>query len=125
MAIISNPPLAHCEPLTLLRYQTGEEYRPHRDYLPPARLATADGIRGGQRRFTAFVYLNPVESGGETDFPGLGIRIAPKQGRAVFFRNTDADGSPDPRTLHAGTPVIAGEKWLATLWIRERAIRQP
>ncbi len=117
--------LAACEPLALLRYQPGEEYRPHRDYLPPARLAMADGQLGGQRLYTAFVYLSDVEAGGETDFPKLSVRISPKAGRAVLFRNTLADATPDPRTLHAGLPVIAGEKWLATLWIRERDVRQP
>ncbi len=116
--------LAACEPLALLRYQPGEEYRPHRDYLPPARLAMTDGQLGGQRLYTAFVYLNDVDAGGETDFPELGVRITPKAGRAVLFHNTLADATPDPRTLHAGLPVVAGEKWLATLWIRERAVRQ-
>ncbi len=118
-------PLAACEPLALLRYQPGEEYRPHRDYLPPARLAMADGQIGGQRLYTAFVYLSDVEAGGETDFPELGVRISPKAGRAVLFHNTLADAAPDPRTLHAGLPVAAGDKWLATLWIRERDVRQP
>ncbi|HEX5664436.1 MAG TPA: 2-oxoglutarate-dependent dioxygenase, partial [Xanthomonadaceae bacterium] len=29
---------------------------------------------------------------------------------------------PDPgtRTLHGGAPVLAGEKWVATKWLRER-----
>jgi hypothetical protein len=41
----------------------------------------------------------------------------------VVFDNLFADGRPDPDSLHAGTPVERGEKWLATLWIRQRRYR--
>jgi prolyl 4-hydroxylase len=27
------------------------------------------------------------------------------------------------RTLHAGLPVVEGEKWVATKWLREREFR--
>jgi prolyl 4-hydroxylase len=27
---------------------------------------------------------------------------------------------PATRTLHGGAPVIEGEKWVATKWLRER-----
>ncbi|MCC4627101.1 2-oxoglutarate-dependent dioxygenase, partial [Xanthomonas campestris pv. nigromaculans] len=27
--------------------------------------------------------------------------------------------------LHAGAPVVAGDKWVATKWLRERAVRMP
>ena len=116
-------PFVNAEPLSLLRYQPGQEYRPHRDYLSPSSLATPEGRRLGQRTHTVFVYLGDVGRGGETDFPDLGVRISPKRGRAVMFSNIDADGRPDPRSLHAGMPVIEGEKWLGTLWLRERALR--
>ena len=69
------------------------------------------------------MYLNDVEAGGETEFPLAGVRIAPVAGRAVVFDNLLADGRPDPESLHAGLPVARGEKWLATLWLRERRYR--
>ncbi len=116
-------PFENAEPLSLLRYQPGQEYRPHRDYLAPSFLATPEGQRLGQRTHTVFVYLTDVAQGGETDFPGLSVRIRPQQGRAVMFRNVDGDGRPDPRSLHAGMPVIEGEKWLGTLWLREHPVR--
>jgi hypothetical protein len=116
-------PLAHAEPLSLLHYAPGQQYKPHRDYLPPSTLQTPGGVRAGQRRFTAFVYLSDVEDGGATDFPLVGVRIAPKLGRAVLFHNVTDQGFPDDRTLHAGLPVVAGDKWLATLWLRERPMR--
>ena len=72
---------------------------------------------------TVFAYLSDVAEGGATDFPDLGVRVAAKRGRIVHFHNLRADGSGDPRTVHAGMPVVAGEKWLATLWTRVRACR--
>jgi prolyl 4-hydroxylase len=117
-------PLANAEHLDLLRYLPGQEYRPHRDYLPPS--APGNSTRPdqpGQRVHTVFSYLADVDAGGETDFPLLDVRIVPKTGRVVHFRNLTADGQPDPRTLHAGMPVIAGVKWLGTLWTRQRRIR--
>ncbi len=111
-------PMLNAEPLLLLRYLPGEEYKPHRDYLPPTGFGQA-----GQRVHTVFCYLSDVDAGGETDFPLLKVRVTPKQGRVVHFRNVLANGEPDPRTLHAGLPVTGGTKWLATLWTRERRFR--
>jgi hypothetical protein len=117
-------PMQNAEHLDLLRYLPGEEYKPHRDYLPP----TAPGMKPfpdqpGQRVHTIFSYLCDVARGGETEFLLLGIRIAPQRGRVVHFVNVLADGEPDARTLHAGLPVIEGTKWLATLWTRQRRYR--
>ena len=118
-----NAALPCAEPLSVLHYTPGQQYLPHRDYLPPNALATTEGQRSGQRIYTVFVYLNDVERGGDTDFPELNVRVKPKRGRAVMFHNLLPDGQPAARTLHAGLPVDSGEKWLATLWIRERPIR--
>lgn len=123
LALIAAP-LANCEHLVLLRYQPGEEYRPHRDYLPPSAPGNSRRPdQPGQRLHTTFSYLADVPQGGATEFPGLGVRIAPAAGRVVHFLNLRADGSPDERTWHAGLPVEAGVKYLATLWVRERAYR--
>ncbi|MBS0456048.1 MAG: 2OG-Fe(II) oxygenase [Proteobacteria bacterium] len=113
--------LAQCEPLTLLHYGVGEQYRPHRDYFMPS----APQLRqpGGQRHSTVCVYLNEVVRGGQTDFPERGVSVNPQRGRAVTFANLTADGKPDPASLHAGVPVLAGEKWLSTCWIREHRAR--
>lgn len=117
-------PLANAEHLDLLRYLPGQEYRPHRDYLPPSAPGNSPHPdQPGQRVHTAFAYLADVDAGGETDFPLLDVRIVPRTGRVVHFVNLTAGGEPDPRTLHAGMPVIAGVKWLGTLWTRQRRIR--
>lgn len=120
VADLAGVPLKHSEPLAVLRYGPGQEYKPHMDYLGgPDGNENIEG-QGGQRVVTAFVYLNDVPQGGETDFPELKARIKPASGRAVKFYNLDERGMPNPRTLHAGCPVIEGEKWLATYWFRQR-----
>lgn len=113
---------SHGEPLIVLNYQPGEAYRPHRDYLAPSALA-ASRPDAGQRRATVCAYLNTVDEGGGTSFPDLALQSPAEAGAGVVFNNLRADGSPEPRSLHAGDPVIRGEKWLATLWLRERPIR--
>lgn len=53
------------EPLQILRYQPGEEYRPHYDTL--ARMQN-------QRVLTFLIYLNEDYDGGETLFLRPGLR---------------------------------------------------
>ena len=113
IARIAGLPASHAEPLGVLRYGPGQEYRPHYDYY-------SDDRHEAQRVSTVFVYLNDVAEGGGTDFPRLGVQVDPERGKAVKFLNCDADGRPNPDTLHAGLPVIRGEKWLATLWFWDR-----
>ena len=64
------------------------------------------------------LYLNAVEGGGETDFPRLGVRIAPEPGLLVAWNNMDRRGRPNPNLLHAGMPVSAGVKYIVTQWYR-------
>ncbi len=128
MAAAAGLPLSHAEPLVLLHYAPGQEYRPHRDYLPDSdpslsQATPGSAIGAGNRAATTVVYLNDDCEGGETDFPELGQRVRPQAGYAACWRNLHRSGIRDPRSLHTGMPVIAGEKWLSTLWIRERPLR--
>jgi len=123
MANIVDTLPAYSEYMQLLRYEDGQEYRPHRDYLPPGMITSVEAGGSGQRESTAILYLNDVIEGGETDFIELGKKIAPKTGRVLAFKNLHADGSPDIRTLHAGLPVKSGSKWIATLWIHQGLFR--
>jgi hypothetical protein len=123
MAAVAGRPLAHAEPLTLLRYAPGQEYRPHRDYRPPSAFVPVAQGGSGQRTATVIAYLNDVAGGGDTEFPLLGLRIAPARGSLLAFENLDATGQPEPRTLHAGLPVETGVKWICTLWICEGPAR--
>lgn len=113
IAVIAGLPVSHAEPLGVLRYGPGQEYKPHYDYY-------TDDLHQAQRISTVFVYLSDVAEGGGTDFPRLQVKVEPARGRAVKFLNCSPDGKPNPDTLHAGLPVIRGEKWLATLWFWDR-----
>ena len=112
-------PLENGEGLQILHYLPGAEYQPHHDYFDPAKAGTPSIVaRGGQRVGSLVMYLNSPEKGGATSFPDVALEVAPIKGNAVFF-NYDRP-HPVTRTLHGGAPVIAGEKWVATKWLRER-----
>lgn len=111
-------PLENGEGLQVLRYRPGAEYRPHHDYFDPAHSGTARILqRGGQRVGTLVMYLNTPEGGGATTFPDVGLEVAPVRGNAVFFSYDRAHSST--KTLHGGAPVLQGEKWVATKWMRQ------
>ena len=98
------------EPLNVLRYRPGQQYRPHHD-----GRGSGDGTT---RIMTALIWLNEQFEGGETDFPRLNIRVRGGLGDMLVFRNVHSDGSQDDRLIHAGLPVSQGVKWLASRWIR-------
>jgi|CXWL01.1.fsa_nt_gi predicted 2-oxoglutarate/Fe(II)-dependent dioxygenase YbiX len=109
------------EPLTLLHYKPGQEFKPHVDFLDGAKPGHAEDLRlRGQRVVTALVYLNDDFDGGETDFPELQLRHKPSRGDALVFTNVTLQGSPDPKTRHAGLAPTRGEKWVLSQWVRDR-----
>ncbi|CAM3678274.1 2OG-Fe(II) oxygenase [Roseateles saccharophilus] len=111
-------PLDHGEGLQVLRYRPGAEYQPHYDYFDPGHVSTPGILRrGGQRVGTLVVYLNTPVAGGSTIFPDIGLDVAPVKGNAVFFSYDRPH--PATQTLHGGSPVVEGEKWVATKWLRQ------
>lgn len=111
-------PFENGEGLQVLRYRPGAEYRPHHDYFDPVHPGSQAVLkRGGQRVGTVVMYLNVPAKGGATTFPDVALEIAPIKGNAVFFSYERPH--PSTRTLHGGAPVIEGEKWVATKWLRE------
>lgn len=118
LAALVNWPLERGEGLQVLHYLPGAEYKPHYDYFDPAQPGTSKILkRGGQRVGTLVMYLNSPDGGGGTTFPDVGFEVAPVKGNAVFFSYDRPD--PATRTLHGGAPVLAGEKWVATKWMRQ------
>lgn len=110
---------AHAEPMQGQRYRAGEEYRHHSDHFRVEREHwQRERLRGGQRTWTAMLYLNAVEAGGATDFPRLGLSIRPEPGLLIAWNNMDRRGRPNPALLHAGLPVGAGVKYVITQWYR-------
>ena len=111
-------PVENGEGLQVLRYGAGAEYKPHYDYFDPAQPGTPLLLsRGGQRVASLVCYLNTPEQGGGTVFPDVGLEVAAVKGNAVFFSYDRPH--PATRSLHGGAPVEAGEKWVATKWLRE------
>ena len=118
IARLLNWPMERGEGIQVLRYGVGAEYKPHYDYFDPAAPGTAKLTeRGGQRVGTLVMYLDEPLRGGATTFPEAGIAVAPRRGNAVFFSYPMPH--PATRTLHGGAPVLEGEKWIATKWLRE------
>lgn len=101
------------EPLQILRYSVGQEYRPHLDGVP--------GL-ANQRVLTALVYLNDGYRGGGTAFPRVGLIVEGRRGDVLVFRNASASGRTDPLSEHAGLPVAGGTKLLASRWIHQHPI---
>ena len=119
LARLLNWPEENGEGLQILHYRPGAEYKPHYDYFDPVEPGTPTILkRGGQRVATIVMYLAEPEKGGGTTFPDVNLVVAPKRGNAVFFSYDRPH--PVTRTLHGGAPVLAGEKWIATKWLRER-----
>ena len=116
LAAASGTKVEAAETLQVLRYGPGQQYKPHLDAIP--------GM-ANQRVLTFLIYLNEGYSGGETVFPELDLSVAGRTGLGLLFANARQDGSPDPRTRHAGAPVTTGSKLIASRWIRARAPERP
>lgn len=112
-------PLSHAEPIQILNYAPNAEYKPHHDYFDET---SAEGqrivARSGNRVATLIMYLNEVERGGATIFPKLNLQVLPRKGSVLYFDYALPGGIFDPDSLHGGAPVLAGEKWIATQWVR-------
>lgn len=98
------------EPINILRYHPGQQYKPHHDGTGEDNVSV--------RNLTALVWLNEDYEGGETDFPKINVRVRGGVGDMLVFRNVRDNGAFDERMIHAGLPVTSGVKWMASRWIR-------
>src|SRR3569833_838829 len=106
------------------RYQVGQEFPAHFDWFRVDHHYWPDQkARGGQRSWTTMVFLNDVDEGGTTDFPALGVSIPPTKGTLLAWNNATPEGYVNEWTLHAGTPVTRGTKYIVTRWYRTRTWR--
>jgi prolyl 4-hydroxylase len=112
-------PVENGEALQILCYGVGAQYKPHHDYFDPRHSGYQKILeRGGQRVASLVMYLNTPRYGGATIFPEAKFEVAAIKGNAVFFSYDRPH--PITRTLHGGAPIVEGEKWVATKWLRER-----
>ncbi|KAH6557550.1 hypothetical protein KP509_1Z107200 [Ceratopteris richardii] len=131
MARATMVPVSHGEAFNVLRYEIGQKYNSHYDFFNPAEY----GPQKSQRMASFLLYLSDVEEGGETMFPFegyknmdigydykecIGLKVKPRQGDALLFYSMFHNGTFDKASLHGSCPVIKGEKWVATKWIRDQ-----
>ncbi|KAB1208485.1 Prolyl 4-hydroxylase subunit alpha-1 [Morella rubra] len=124
-------PRTHGEAFNVLRYELGQKYDSHYDAFNP----TEYGPQQSQRVASFLLYLSNVEEGGETMFPFengsnigigydyrkcIGLKVKPRQGDGLLFYSVFPNGTIDRTSLHGSCPVINGEKWVATKWIRDQ-----
>lgn len=103
------------------RYAPGQEFKAHCDFFHTDQDYWAEERRrGGQRSWTAMAYLNTVPEGGSTDFPRIGLSVPPVEGTLLIWNNMNRKGDPNGYTLHAGTPVVRGTKYIVTKWYRSK-----
>ncbi len=111
-------PESHCEGLQLVRYAKGEQYKYHYDYY--------DAISDNQRQHTFLVYLNDfeMEDGGSTMFKHYNIKVYPRTGRCVWFRNM-IDEKVNEKSLHSGEEVHSDKiKYAINVWIRCKPVKE-
>jgi prolyl 4-hydroxylase len=102
------------------RYHVGQEFKAHHDFFHPTEeYWQNESPAGGQRSWTAMIFLNTVPDGGATEFPHLKIGILPQAGTMLIWNNMQPDGTMNYKSLHTGTPVKAGAKHIITKWYRQ------
>ena len=102
------------------RYHVGQEFKAHHDFFHTSQdYWEKEGPTGGQRTWTAMIFLNSVEEGGATEFPHIKIGVRPQAGTMLMWNNMSLDGFMNYKTLHTGTPVKAGVKHIITKWYRQ------
>ena len=122
---LTNLPVENQEKFQLVRYQKGQKYNHHFDACNPSagdyKACVENSKHHGARKFTFLIYLNDVFYGGETDFPKVGVKVQPRKGSAVLFRNLiPYTRESDPLSLHAGLPPTQNEeKWIINVWVRD------
>ena len=119
---VTGVPFANYEHFQVLQYQVGQYYRTHHDMSEQDNAMAA-----GARVYTFFLYLSDVEAGGETNFPRLGLDVAPRKGRALLWPSvlSDAPTRRDDRTYHQAKDVLKGVKYAANAWIHSFNFRVP
>ena len=119
---ITGIPEQNSEYLQLLRYDIGQYYHTHHDYITSHK-----NQKSGVRIITAYMYLNDVQGGGGTEFPKLGLVVEPKRGRMIVWPSVfdDRPSEKDIRTNHGALKVTEGVKFGANAWFHLRDYKTP
>lgn len=102
------------ENLMAIQYKKGQQYMLHCDgscdgspYMPGGRLATT------------LIYCANADKGGATSFPNANVFVEPRLYSAVYFHFVADNQTENWHTEHSGCPVLEGEKWVVTQWLRD------
>jgi prolyl 4-hydroxylase len=82
-----------------------------------------DDHYAGDRVATFLLYLTTPLEGGGTHFRALDVLVEAQAGRLLAWNNLFPDGRPNHSMIHAGTPVMAGDKVTLVTWQRQRPFR--
>nr|XP_014348541.1 PREDICTED: prolyl 4-hydroxylase subunit alpha-3 [Latimeria chalumnae] len=110
------PPYA--EYLQVVNYGIGGHYEPHFDHATSSK-SPLYRLNSGNRVATFMIYLSSVDAGGSTAFIYANFSVPVVKNAALFWWNLHKNGQGNGETLHAGCPVLIGDKWVANKWIRE------
>jgi prolyl 4-hydroxylase len=111
----------HGETIQGQRYAVGQQFKQHCDFF--IERQSYWGLMqktGGQRTWTAMIFLNTPEGGGHTYFAHAAVKATPRTGHLLIWNNLNAEGQGNNYSLHQGMPVTAGVKYIITKWHRER-----
>ncbi|KAK7883076.1 hypothetical protein WMY93_029250 [Mugilogobius chulae] len=106
------------EYLQVVNYGIAGHYEPHFDHAT-APTSPVYKLNSGNRVATFMIYLSSVEAGGSTAFIYANFSVPVVEKAAIFWWNLHRNGKGDADTLHAGCPVLVGDKWVANKWIHE------
>ena len=124
IAALTGLPTAAMEPPRVFHYALGQDIKPHYDRLSDGIGGYGGGDYEGDRIVTFLLYLNDGFEGGELDFPKVNRRYKGGKGDAVYFAHVNEVGAPEPLSLHAGLPILRGEKYVLSQWIHDRPLIQ-
>lgn len=110
------PPYA--EYFQIVNYGIGGHYEPHFDHATSPK-SPLYRTKTGNRMATFMIYLSPVDVGGSTAFIYANFSTPVEKNAAIFWWNLHRNGEGNEDTLHAGCPVLVGNKWVANKWIHD------
>lgn len=124
-ADIVGVPASNVEPLQVVSYTKGQQFKLHHD----AGSLEEDGsveVVEPRRIATLFVYLNSMPKGhGHTEFPSLKLSVQPLRGAAVLFPNVTPDGQAEVLTIHQALPVSSPDlrKFGMNIWVTAQSVQ--
>uniref|UniRef100_A0A8C6XFL8 Fe2OG dioxygenase domain-containing protein n=1 Tax=Naja naja TaxID=35670 RepID=A0A8C6XFL8_NAJNA len=103
----------YAEYLQVVNYGLGGHYEPHFDHATVSKPVA--GLLHGRIAFPCSEAKNS-QAGPPFLPPPL---LVSSKNAALFWWNLRKNGQGDEATLHAGCPVLAGDKWVANKWFHE------